>query len=312
MATALEVMHESGERWVISRDGAVIGRSAAVDVPVTDASASREHARLRRKGDDFELENLSPNGTLVNGKPVTARLLRDGDMIELGAQTKLRVRYLTQATTVVSHFDQPQAGGTDAFAEDGREPASPAAPRPSLFRRPKVIIGLSLYFVVIIALWIMLATSPPPYNPPPHLGREEIARLLEDYFAPDSAAFPAERDLKQERRQIELAREAFNTAPVSVRSLWQTAYAYRKAVSHRAEGRLSDTEDERHYREARRELARRVADRYEEAQVLERRGRLDAARGKFAALREIISDRTCPLTQHLDQWISAINVRLAE
>src|SRR5947208_3535957 len=75
----------------VSRDGAIIGRSQAADVPLADASASRQHAGLNRRGDRFEIENLSPNGTLVNGKSISKRVLKDGDVIQIGESTRLKV-----------------------------------------------------------------------------------------------------------------------------------------------------------------------------------------------------------------------------
>lgn len=69
-----------------------VGRGAACQVQVTDASASREHARVQPAGDRFMLRDLgSVNGTLVNGLPTHECLLEDGDTIRIG-RTALIVR----------------------------------------------------------------------------------------------------------------------------------------------------------------------------------------------------------------------------
>jgi pSer/pThr/pTyr-binding forkhead associated (FHA) protein len=49
-------------------------------------TVSRRHARLRRDGDRWILEDLrSTNGTAVNGRPVTAPVaLHDGDFVTFG------------------------------------------------------------------------------------------------------------------------------------------------------------------------------------------------------------------------------------
>jgi len=49
---------------------------------------SRRHAELRREDGQVLISDLgSTNGTLVNGQPVTAARLADGDRITLGRTT---------------------------------------------------------------------------------------------------------------------------------------------------------------------------------------------------------------------------------
>ncbi|MEZ6037144.1 MAG: FHA domain-containing protein [Planctomycetota bacterium] len=67
------------------RDGLVIGRVVGCDVVIDDKKASRRHARLVVDVGVVEVEDLqSSNGTLLNGSPVTRRMLRDGDEIRIG------------------------------------------------------------------------------------------------------------------------------------------------------------------------------------------------------------------------------------
>ncbi len=71
---------------VVARDGLVLGRVTGCDVVVNDTKASRRHAALRVAGSVVEIEDLdSSNGTLLNGKKVQKRVLRDGDRIQIGA-----------------------------------------------------------------------------------------------------------------------------------------------------------------------------------------------------------------------------------
>jgi transcriptional regulator with AAA-type ATPase domain len=56
-----------------------------LEVQVRDFEVSRQHARLKRHADGWELIDLgSKNGTYVNGTPVTSTMLVDGDLIETG------------------------------------------------------------------------------------------------------------------------------------------------------------------------------------------------------------------------------------
>lgn len=72
-------------RTVPVKDGLLIGRVAGCDIVVDDGKASRRHARIVVEGSVVEIEDLnSSNGTLLNGKPVTRRVLRAGDTVQIG------------------------------------------------------------------------------------------------------------------------------------------------------------------------------------------------------------------------------------
>jgi hypothetical protein len=65
--------------------GFVLGRVAGCDLVIDDGKASRKHARFHVEGGVVEIEDLqSSNGTLLNDKPVTRRMLRGGDRIQIG------------------------------------------------------------------------------------------------------------------------------------------------------------------------------------------------------------------------------------
>ena len=67
-------------------DQCVIGRKSTVDVPLNDARVSREHAIIRKQGDDYWLYDLnSANGTMINGAPVAKPTrLKDNDRMQIG------------------------------------------------------------------------------------------------------------------------------------------------------------------------------------------------------------------------------------
>ena len=63
-------------------DGMIVGRVAGCDVVIPDVKVSRQHARLIAQGGVVEVEDMgSSNGTKLNGKSVTRRMLRDGDVL---------------------------------------------------------------------------------------------------------------------------------------------------------------------------------------------------------------------------------------
>jgi pSer/pThr/pTyr-binding forkhead associated (FHA) protein len=75
------------ERRVIPLEGEVthIGRGLSADVRLDDATVSRKHAMIVRRGDDAViLDDRSMNGVWVNGERIAEAVLGDGDEIVLG------------------------------------------------------------------------------------------------------------------------------------------------------------------------------------------------------------------------------------
>ncbi len=77
-----------GTKIPVSATPMVIGRLPGCEVVLDDPNVSRRHAELRREDGQVLISDLgSTNGTLVNGQPVTAARLADGDRITLGRTT---------------------------------------------------------------------------------------------------------------------------------------------------------------------------------------------------------------------------------
>jgi pSer/pThr/pTyr-binding forkhead associated (FHA) protein/Mg-chelatase subunit ChlD len=71
--------------------GTILGRNASCPIDLSaDALVSRQHARLDHRDGRWTITNLSSqNTTLVNGRPVQAKTLKSGDVIQMG-RTKMR------------------------------------------------------------------------------------------------------------------------------------------------------------------------------------------------------------------------------
>ena len=114
----------SDGRTVAVRDGLTLGRVAGCDIVIDDTKASRRHARIIAQDGVVEVEDLgSSNGTMLNGKPVQRRVLRDGDEIQIGAT---RIVYLAQA---MAQKPQPKSDDLDLFGDD--EPVAGDAAGPA-------------------------------------------------------------------------------------------------------------------------------------------------------------------------------------
>ncbi len=141
----------SDGRTVAVRDGLTLGRVAGCDIVIDDTKASRRHARIVAQDGVVEVEDLgSSNGTMLNGKPVQRRVLRDGDEIQIGAT---RIVYLAQAVAQkppaksddldLFGDDEPAAAGAAGPADeegddlDFASPAAAPAPAPSPMPAPK-------------------------------------------------------------------------------------------------------------------------------------------------------------------------------
>lgn len=69
----------------LTGDVLVIGRGSTAGLRLDDTGVSRQHAEVRREGDDVVLVDLgSTNGSTVNGRHVERVRLTPGDRIELG------------------------------------------------------------------------------------------------------------------------------------------------------------------------------------------------------------------------------------
>lgn len=81
------VLHlPTGQQVVLGELVVTMGRLPDCTISFDDPNISREHANIRPDGDGFILtDSGSTNGTLVNGNPIVAHRLVDGDRIEIGA-----------------------------------------------------------------------------------------------------------------------------------------------------------------------------------------------------------------------------------
>lgn len=89
----------SDRTWRLDSDEITLGRSSSNGIVVDDPNASRAHARLSRRADEWWITDLdSTNGTLVNEAIIKERRLSHGDRIKIGA-TELEYREAASGIT---------------------------------------------------------------------------------------------------------------------------------------------------------------------------------------------------------------------
>jgi signal transduction histidine kinase len=77
--------NDQGVRFDLEADRVTLGREASNTIQLHDREVSREHAELRREGDQFIVADLgSSNGTFVNGVRVRSQQLTTGDHVQIG------------------------------------------------------------------------------------------------------------------------------------------------------------------------------------------------------------------------------------
>jgi hypothetical protein len=98
-----------GRSISLSQGATLIGRSRQCQVQIHERRISRRHALIRfAQGRYFLQDQGSPLGTLLNGQPVQAVALNDGDIMALG-QTSFRFRQGVVAQPI-HPVSQPQYG----------------------------------------------------------------------------------------------------------------------------------------------------------------------------------------------------------
>jgi len=120
-APSLEIMEGpgQGQRCVLEGKSqeVVIGRDPACEFVIDSDVISRQHARLTRKWDAVQIEDMgSRNGVYVGRKRVKKKALKDGDRVHLG--------------TVVLVFRNPQELALD-LSPPQEEPPPKATPHPT-------------------------------------------------------------------------------------------------------------------------------------------------------------------------------------
>ncbi len=89
---------ESGQEYICTGAETYIGRSQRCLVRLGSPAISFEHALITRAADDYFVENLSANGTLLNNERLLAKTrLRIRDQIRLSPDAVLRVERLPAA-----------------------------------------------------------------------------------------------------------------------------------------------------------------------------------------------------------------------
>src|ERR1700689_96742 len=77
--------NQAGRHFAVGDEPVTFGRGDDNDIVLTDSSASRNHAEVRKEAGGYVIyDRGSSNGTWVNGAAVSGRPLQPGDQIMIG------------------------------------------------------------------------------------------------------------------------------------------------------------------------------------------------------------------------------------
>ncbi|RKH29817.1 FHA domain-containing protein [Corallococcus praedator] len=135
-----------------------IGRGEGVALRLRDRAVSRLHARIRREGLGFLLEDLgTPNGVFLNGVRLEAPgTLADGDVVELG-RSLLRFQ--------AAFDDAPDGGGhalpmvSDADASTEAPLAPERGPRRSRSEGWLIAVGAVLALIGLLLTYVLASAG---------------------------------------------------------------------------------------------------------------------------------------------------------
>jgi general secretion pathway protein E len=129
MQAYLDVKDSKGQRRVPLDEGPLtIGRNFTNLLVIEDTQAGRFHCVVEKGAEGFMLRDLdSRNGTKVNGKPVRASVLYDGDVISIG-KSEMKLVIPESAAQAAAEADDPfaelaQLVQPQDSTDDSQEPA---------------------------------------------------------------------------------------------------------------------------------------------------------------------------------------------
>lgn len=115
-----------GELFVLTAPTLIIGRDPLADILIRDPEVSRNHARLVRGAQGYEIQDMgSTNGTFIEGKPLRGNpyALRPGDAVALGSNVVLEYQQMEMSTDdPLATMIAPEGVAGDVDGESGMTP----------------------------------------------------------------------------------------------------------------------------------------------------------------------------------------------
>ncbi len=122
------------KEYPLSQTEITIGRGSGNVIVIPNPDVSRRHARIRRDGDDYYIEDWgSTNGTFVsNQRTMSLTILRNGDEIRLG--DSIILQYINESSSVTPPYENQILGSNPevTIVDEMPPPPSPEIKIPAL------------------------------------------------------------------------------------------------------------------------------------------------------------------------------------
>ena len=291
---ALQVEYLTGPnagRKLLLRDTTVtFGRSSERTLPLDLQFASREHGEFNFANGQWQLTNLSNNGTRLNGKNVTTkpRPIKGTCTITIGGDDVFRV------TPIADEADITTADDAKTATPDNADETEQAASANN--SKAKLWIGIGVFWLITFG-FIAFATlnsggssdASATAGLPAPITAERIQQII---ARPIDKAIPDERQADQALAQ---AREFYALIDRRPDALFRSYDSYRLALSYTPGDSFPDAKDQRQFYVLQKRLTEAVTTQYQSASALLLSKQYNAADEAFKDLREAYPDTNSPI-----------------
>jgi hypothetical protein len=305
----------AGRSTQLDADVIRFGRAAGMELLIDHPHVSREHGTLRYAEDRWWVENHSPNGTTVNGRDAgrSARALQNGDIIGVGDDHLFAVFPVESGVPAEGGGEVGVAQDSAAVGGESTAAGRDDAPvRSGLTRRSILWMGISVYLVGMVGLFIVLAQVAKRGdrdNSPEIAEQLTRAQIAEEIASPLDLP-PSPREARQ---RLIAARALFHRRQGNPGARFEAYQAFREAQALSGGGAFEEGLDQIQYAQCREELIDAVTERYNEAYFMLRSGRWAEAEQAFRELAwEVYPDKDSAIWANVQQQLAAARARAAQ
>lgn len=296
----LQIIRSGGQVYRETyREGTIaFGREDDNQIIFTETFVSRHHGHFLQSEDNWYIENLSPNGTQVNGKRIRKKptLLNVGDTISVGNQQIFFVEAIeSNSSTPTSNTAKIEP---DSKANIKASPISPAS------RKMRLWISLAAFWLVVLGVLVFiqpLLSNKDTLNLNdriPSLSPEQISQYVRQ--KPKDIQGNVQPDERRMNDALAEARDFSARIDASTDARYRAYRAYQRAIAYSGLELLPNSQDMRMYVQLEADLVRDITNRYYEGYSLLRSHNFRGAEQSFRTLIRYFPEPDNPLIRNVE------------
>lgn len=283
----------AGRRLALHEVPVVCGRDPSSIVLLDGPHVSRKHCELIDLDGQWAVVNHSPNGLRVNGRKVAGKpvLLEDGATLSVGDADLFRVN-LGPAPAV----EQPAEPAQESDAA-GSAAAATDMPR----RKTKLWIGIGVYLVLLLGLFIYVSTIQTKSSNQSVQPAELTAEQIEQDVRRPRPKPPGGADERVAQQYLEQARQLSQRTALTVDGHYRAYDAFRLSLAA-VDKRVFDLgTDQTRFQDLQDTMVRQVTELYKEAYLTLRSLDYKSASDKFKQLMDMYPDNQSAVFRNAEQ-----------